>query len=132
MIILTLTSGAFSDSFYLSFKKVTMKKVSIAFVIIVLQYFIPVVFAHGPEEGYPMGPWMMWGHGMGLWIFPVVMIVVMLIILSLFLGRRGGRSPWCNFGEHKDLETPLNILKKRYAKGEIGKEEFEERKKDLL
>src|SRR3989344_1756471 len=29
-------------------------------------------------------------------------------------------------------ETPLNILKKRFAKGEITKKDFEERKKDLI
>ena len=88
------------------------------------------VYAHGPEEGYPMGPWMWWGHGMG-WIFPFVIIVVILIFCFLLFGRRGGRSSWCGFGEQKDADTPLDILKKRYAKGEISKEEFEEIKKDL-
>jgi len=109
-----------------------MKKLLIACAITGLQAFTPVVFAHGPEEGYPMGPWMMWwGHGMGWWIFPIVMIVVMFVICFLFWGRRGGRSSWCGFGEQKDSETPLEILKKRYAKGEISKEEFETIKKDL-
>lgn len=33
--------------------------------------------------------------------------------------------------EHKEKEDPLNILKKRYAKGEITKKKYEEMKKDL-
>ncbi|MEJ2184105.1 MAG: SHOCT domain-containing protein [Nitrospirota bacterium] len=112
-----------------------MKKLSIAYALIGLHIFTPVVFAHGPEEGYPTGPWTMWwGHGTGWWIFPFVMMGVMIIFFFLFfllLGRRGWRSPRCGFGEQKDVETPLDILKKRYAKGEIGKEEFETMKKDL-
>ena len=109
-----------------------MKKLSIACAITGLQFFATSVFAHGPEEGYSMGPWMMWrGHGMGWWIFPVVMIVVMFVICFLFWTRRGGWASWCGFGERKDTETPLDILKKRYAKGEISKEEFETIKKDL-
>lgn len=39
------------------------------------------------------------------------------------------------FGQHHrestESETSLDILKKRYAKGEVTKEEFEEMKRDL-
>ena len=109
-----------------------MIKLSAVIVIAGIHILATSVFAHGPEEGYPMGPWMMWwGHGAGWWIFPFIMIVVMLIICFLVFGKRGGRTSWCGFGEHKDKETPLDILKKRYAKGEISKEEFETIKKDL-
>ena len=110
-----------------------MKKIVLTLVLVLFLAIWTVAYAHGPGEGYRIGPWMMnWGHGMGWWIFPLVMIVIMLIICFLFMGRRGWRSPWCDSGEQKDSETPLDILKKRYAKGEIGKEEFEDKKKDLI
>lgn len=106
-----------------------MKTLLTACICMGLHLFATFVFAHGPDDGYPVGPWMMWwGHGMG-WIFPL--LIVVFIVVFLLMGRRGGRGSWCGSGQQEESETALDILNKRYAKGEIGKEEFERMKKDI-
>ncbi len=77
------------------------------------------------SENFGMGGW---------WIFPVIFIIVMFFFMMF---RRGGfRPPWGqnsdrHHSESKVSETAIDILKKRYAKGEITKEEFDQMKKDL-
>jgi len=52
--------------------------------------------------------------------------ILILIVVMLMRGIFGGRS------SNLQKEVPaLEILKQRYAKGEIDREEFEERKKVL-
>jgi putative membrane protein len=71
------------------------------------------------------------GFGFG---FILMIIFWALIILAVFALIRGfsGHGCWYNLGEHKHKENNvLNILKERYAKGEISREDFEKMKKDL-
>ncbi len=65
-----------------------------------------------------------WMYGGFMWIF-WILVVVGLVFLIKWLVQQG------TSGESKHIETPLEILKKRYARGEIDKQEFEQKKKDL-
>jgi putative membrane protein len=69
-----------------------------------------------------------WGSSMG-WLGPVLMVAVWALIITgggffiRFLVRQGqGRG-------HED--SALDLLKRRYAQGEISKEEYEEKRGDL-
>ncbi len=69
-----------------------------------------------------------WGMGFGFgWLLMAPFwILVILGVIYLVKLIAGGRK-----GEDKE-ETALEIVKKRYAKGEINKEEFEKIKNDLM
>jgi len=76
-----------------------------------------------------MGPWMMGGFGFG-WFMPIVWIAVFgLIMWAVITLTKGAGRTRCQ----KSLKqiSAIEILKNRYARGEINKEEFEEKKKDL-
>ena len=71
------------------------------------------------------------GYGMGgvggfvMIIFWVLIIVGVVLVIRYFTtGHTRGRSS-------PDANDPLQVLRERYARGEIDTEEFEERKKVL-
>jgi putative membrane protein len=64
------------------------------------------------------------GSGGGLFMILFWILVIIGVVFLIRLVVRGTK-------EGGGSETALDILKKRYARGEISKEEFEEKKKDI-
>ncbi|HKK27791.1 MAG TPA: SHOCT domain-containing protein [Gemmatimonadota bacterium] len=82
----------------------------------------------GRRFGHMMGGWG-WGWGilgMLLWLALIVLVVVLVWrLLRRGGGEDGGARP------ARGGETPLDILERRYARGEIDREEFQRMKRDL-
>jgi putative membrane protein len=70
---------------------------------------------------------MTWGlGGWGMMIFWIIVVIVIIFLVRWLVGQgRGGRESLPR------EESAVDLLKKRYATGEIDKEEFEQKKKDL-
>ena len=58
-------------------------------------------------------------------------IIWVVVIIAIILLAKGYLSPGEKESEPMG-ESALDVLKKRYARGEISKEEFEEKKRDLM
>ena len=71
-----------------------------------------------------------YGYMMNSWTGAILMGLVILILIGVLIYFLFKSSKTGGFGQTSN-ETPLDILKKRYARGEITKEQFEEMKKDL-
>jgi putative membrane protein len=84
----------------------------------------------GVGEAMGHGGMMSWDYGIGWFIMILLALIWIALIFAVIFfvvwlvreirGRKGGRE-----------ETALEIIRKRYARGEISKEEFEEKKKDI-
>lgn len=78
----------------------------------------------GTGFGNMMGGWGSFGvlGWVSMFLF-WILLVLGVIALFHYLGSSRKTT--------KDDKTPLEILKERYARGEIDKKEFQEKKKDL-
>jgi putative membrane protein len=65
----------------------------------------------------------------GMWVFPVMFFLIMAG-MAIMVWRRG-MMPGCGMMRHHEHETPQQILDRRYAGGELRKEQYDEMKRNL-
>ena len=82
-----------------------------------------------------MFPCLAFGYGYW-WIFPVIMIAMMVLCFFMMRGHAGSMMCGPAFGRsgsHSEnaSDRPPDILSRKYDQGEINKQEYEEKKKDI-
>ena len=72
--------------------------------------------------------WRIYERGMEFgWFFVIIFLVLIVLGIKHLINLVSGGK-----GTGEQGESPLDIIKKRYATGEITKEEFEKMKQDIL
>ena len=119
----------------------------------VISLYPVLMFAQQSQEPATPPPWgwhrpeYMWGFGWGFWwmmpLFMLLMFIICAVVFRFLFGHRWGSGshhwgpPWhpmdWSAGARRDpTHSALQILNERYAKGEIQKPEYEERKATIL
>ncbi len=77
--------------------------------------------------------WHQWndgGWGLGMFVFMFV-FWVLAIVAVVVVFRILARDRASFVGPREPFETALDVLKKRYVRGEIDRDEYEQKKRDL-
>ncbi len=98
-----------------------------------MTWLVSGILLQGQAPSPPQGPWAwhygMMGGGWGIFMMMISMVLFWgliiggIILLVRFIFPQSGS---------KSSEDSLEILKRRYARGEIEKEEFESKKRDIM
>jgi len=93
-----------------------------------------------PSYGY--GPWhMMWGYDSGWWMFAMMLLFLLVFAAIMILITRTVSGPGRHVGYPSAMwdrsssdakSSALQILNERFARGEIQREEYQDRKAALL
>ncbi len=87
--------------------------------------WLPEVQERTWEGWHPM--WGLWGVG-GIVMLVGMVLFWILVLVAFLVGLRWLAAQ----GRASRPDPALDILRQRYARGEIGKEEFETKQRDLL
>src|SRR3989304_1173332 len=122
--------------------------VAVVAVVIAVAVIIVAVFAYLSSRnsyygnGYYGGYGMMGGFGGFSMLFMIPIVLIVMVVIGYAIWRGFGWGGGCCGGRHyghyghyasdEERETAMEILGRRYAKGEITKEQFEQMKKDIV
>ena len=113
-------------------KRKTSILFSLGFSAVLISVAIWFLYSYGTGRWMGGGRWGMGYHlmmggrmGIVMVIFWIVLIVALILLVSGAIN--GIRSSQAN----DDSRKPLEILKQRYARGEIDKAEFEDKRRNL-
>jgi len=111
-----------------------MRGVGVLSVVVWSLAGLSPALAQEPQRYYGPHMWGDWGGGWWMFIGPLWLILVLAVVVGVVVlivrwlvgaGDSGGTAgPAAS-------DKPLDILRERFARGEIDKEEFEERKRLL-
>ena len=85
-----------------------------------------------------------WGYGSGMWLYPLLSVLLVVFVIAMIVRmvryRHFYGGPYHNRYDgppppHSNpggTESAMDILNRRYASGEISKEDFERMKKDIM
>lgn len=62
---------------------------------------------------------------------PILMILFWVLVIWVVVALLRGATSSSSTNSSSRVESVIEVLKKRYARGEINKEEYEEKKRDL-
>jgi putative membrane protein len=102
--------------------------------VLAILLIVPIILGIIYRPGYGTWGWGRMGHGMmfggsGGWLMGIFMVIFCGLIIwgIIAIVRYFGRTRQFDNQDNSALE----ILKRRFAKGEINKDEYEQKKKDL-
>jgi putative membrane protein len=114
---------------------------TVALAVVVVLVLVLSYFSSGYTYYGHQGGWGMMGGFMGFPMLIMVPIVIAAIVVIGWVVYRGfgwggccgshWRGHYSHYGSEEERETAMEILRRRYAKGEITKEQFEQMKKDI-
>lgn len=106
----------------------TTRNLVVALVVLLLVAVALSSTMGGMMEPGMTGRWGGWMWGGGMWLGGLGRLIFWgaLIVGAVLVVRLLGAVPW-----RDDRTSPLDMLKRRYASGEITREQYEQMRRDL-